>query len=84
MSKRKQKKINATKYVPSLVDVTIGGVTLGFTEDESVDPNDYVTLKEFSKMVDKFVERVDEFDYESIKHLSLEDQIKVIKHETAM
>jgi CRISPR/Cas system-associated protein Csx1 len=54
---KKQKKQKKQK-APETVDVTKGGVTMSFMEDEAVNPANWVTLKKFDKILNKYRKKV--------------------------
>ena len=51
MTKNQKNKTTAQQNIPELIDVTIDGVTLSFTEDECINPNDWVPLDDVIKRI---------------------------------
>ena len=45
--------------VEVVVDVTIDGETIGFTEDEAVNPDEWVDIKTFKKIIKKIETIID-------------------------
>jgi hypothetical protein len=58
MKKQKKQKQQKQYTKPESVDVTKGGVTMSFMEDEAVNPANWVTLKKFDKMLKKYRKKV--------------------------